>query len=141
MTLVLGLLILSGVQASDVADGSKNHGVSSNYVPLRSGYLKSSLGVNGKFMAHHLKHMEHGGRPKALRHADDFSVRLSSSHADGKFEGIVDSPFMTYSDKPFHPTSRAQDTMDFSYSRAEALRISKDLEPQKIANKEQDKDV
>jgi len=49
MTLWAGLLMFSSVQASDLADGSKNH-----------------LGDTGKFMAHHLNHMERGARPEAL---------------------------------------------------------------------------
>merc|ERR1719506_2767415 len=78
-TLVVGMLVLSGVQARDITDGSKNHG----------------------FL----------------------------------------SKFMIYSDKPAHPMAPTQDTIDFTPAQAGAFRTSKDLEPQKIANKREDKDV
>jgi len=67
MALWAGLLMFSSVQASDLADGSKNH-----------------LGDTGKFMAHHLNHMERGAQPQALSGATP----------------IVDGPFTAYSDKP-----------------------------------------
>jgi len=72
MTLLVGMLMLSDVQASDIADGSKNHWFLSKYMPLRrTGYSKSFIGDNGKFMAHHLNHMQHRGGPEAsLDHND-----------------------------------------------------------------------
>ena len=45
MTLVVGVLMLSVVQASDIADGSKNHGLLPEYIPFRS---ESSEGFIGK---------------------------------------------------------------------------------------------
>ena len=93
MTLVVGVLMLPGVQASDIADGSKNHEFLSEYMPLRSGYSKSSIGHNGKFMAHHLKHMEHGGRPEASSDhndlAEDNYFRADSSHQDWISAGVA----------------------------------------------------
>ena len=44
MTLVAGVLIISGVQASDIADGSKNHGLLSKFMPLRSESTKTTIG-------------------------------------------------------------------------------------------------
>merc|ERR1719327_1572167 len=103
--------MLAGVQASDIADGSKKHGVLSKYMPLRSGYSKSSAGDNGKFMAHHLNHMEHGGRPEA-----------SSDHNDLAEEApvmpTVDSPFMIYSDTPAHPSAPTQHTLEVTLAQA-----------------------
>jgi len=61
-----GVLMFSNVQASDIADGSTIHGFLSKYMPLRSESSKSFIGDKGKFMAHHLNRMEHGGRPEAL---------------------------------------------------------------------------
>jgi hypothetical protein len=49
--------------------------------------------------------------------------------------------FMTYSGKPAHLTAPTQDTMEVSPVQAGAFRTSNDLEPQKIANKREDKDV
>lgn len=60
MTLWAGLLMFSSVQASDLS------------------------GDTGKFMAHHLNHMERGARPEALSGVTP----------------IVDGPFNTYSDRP-----------------------------------------
>jgi len=76
MTRLAGLLIMfSNVQASDIADGSTNH---------------------GKFMAHHLNRMEHGGRPEALSNhhglVEDASAPVGSSHRYGKLEGNGFSP-------------------------------------------------
>jgi len=76
MTRLAGLLIMfSNVQASDIADGSTNH---------------------GKFMAHHLNRMEHGGRPEALSDhhglVEDASAPVGSSHRYGKLEGNGFSP-------------------------------------------------
>merc|ERR1719333_1375056 len=48
---------------------------------------------------------------------------------------------MTYSDKPVHLARANHDTMDFTSAQAGAFRTSKDLEPQKIADKDEDKDV
>merc|ERR1719247_227053 len=90
MTLVVGMLMLSGVQASDIADSSKNHG----------------------------------------------------------FLSEVDSPFMIYSGKPAHPTAPTQDTMAVTrrksrwqqqLAQAVASRTSKDLGPQTIGKKDEDK--
>ena len=134
MTLVVGLLMLSGVQASDIADGSQNHWFFSEYMPLRSGYSESSIGDNGKFMAHHLNHMEHGGRPEASSDHNDLAEEAPTAPT-------VDSPFMIYSDKPAHPMTPIQDTMEFTPAQAGAFRTSKDLEPQKIADKDEDKDA
>ena len=53
----------------------------------------------------------------------------------------VDSPFVTYSDEPAHPTRPTQDTKDFIPAHAGAFRTSKHLEPQKMADKDEDKDV
>jgi len=89
MTLVAGVLMFSGVQASDIADGSKSHGFLSKYMPSRSQSSQSFIGDSGKFMAHYLNHMQHGGRPEAVG----------------------------------------------------ASRTSTDLEPQMIADKDEDKDV
>jgi len=80
MTLVVSVLMLSGVQASDIADGSKNHGFLSEYMPLRSGYS------TGKFMALHLKHMEHGGRPEAPSDHNDLAEDLESQKIANKKE-------------------------------------------------------
>ena len=44
LALVAGVLMFSGVQASDIADGSKNDGFSSKFMPLRSGSSQSSIG-------------------------------------------------------------------------------------------------
>jgi hypothetical protein len=133
-------------------DGSINHGFLSKYLLSRSQSSKSSFGVNAKFLAHRLNHIEQGRRPEALLGhyglADEASVTVGSSHTDGKLESgeviatpIVDSPFMTYSDKHFQSTARAQDMVEFTSARAETFRSSKDLDPQKIADKEEDKDV
>ena len=113
MTRLAGLLMLSHVQASDIADGSTNHGLLSKYMLLHSDSSKSFIGDKGKFMAHHLNRMEHGGRPEALSDhhglVEDASAPVGSSHRDGKLEGsevkstpTVDSPFTTYSDKHVH---------------------------------------
>ena len=96
--------------------------------------------------------MEHGSRPEALSDyydiADDVSVAVDFSPSDGKLEGseviatpIAHSPFMTYSDKPSHPSAHAQDMVGFTSARSEALRSSKDLVPQKIADKEEERAV
>jgi hypothetical protein len=66
MTRLAGFLMFSIVQASDIADGSTNHGFLSKYLQLRSESSKKFIGDKGKFMAHHLNRMEHGGRPVAL---------------------------------------------------------------------------
>jgi hypothetical protein len=91
LTLLAGLLMLSSVQANDIAD-------------------------NSMFMAHHLNHMERGGRTEALSDqyglADDSSATVGSSHPD-----------------------------IFTSARAGAVRTSKDFEPQKIEGMEEDKDV
>jgi len=72
MTRLAGLLMLSNVHASDIADGS-------------------FIGDKGKFMAHHLNRMEHGGRPEALSDhyglGEEASAPVGSSHRDGKMEG------------------------------------------------------
>merc|ERR1719331_2943182 len=113
MTRLAGFLMFSNVQASDIGGGSTNHGFLSTYMPLRSESSKSFIGDKGKFMAHHLYRMEHGGRHEALSdHYDlveDASAPVGSSHQDGKLEGdgvkatpTVGSPFTTYSDKPVH---------------------------------------
>merc|ERR1719174_937833 len=79
-----------------------------------------------------------------------WSVRLKSltSIAGKNWDGdgdiatpTVDSHFMTYSDKPLHPTSNSQDTMGFTSGRAGVFRSSKDFQPQKITEMEEDKDV
>ena len=44
MTLLAGVLMFSGVQASDIADGSKDHGLLSKYMPLRSESSKILIG-------------------------------------------------------------------------------------------------
>jgi len=77
VTLMAGVLMFSGVQASDIADGSKSHAFLSKYI----------------------------------------------------------SPVMTYSDMPVHPAGPTHDTMDFTSAQAGAFRTSKDLEPQKMADK------
>merc|ERR1719160_1345265 len=106
MTRLAGLLMFSNVLASDIADGSTNDGLLSKYMPLVSESSKSFIDDRGKFMAHHLNRMEHGGRPEALSDhyglVEDASAPVGSSHRDGKFEGggvkatpTVDSPFTT----------------------------------------------
>merc|ERR1719161_1400791 len=125
--------MLSGVQASDIADGSKNHRFL-KYMPLRSGYSKSSIGDTGKFVAHHLKHMKHGGWPEASSDRNDIAEEAPAMPT-------VDSPFMIYSDKHAHPAAPTQDTMEFPPAQARAVRTSKVLEPQKIADKDEDNDV
>jgi hypothetical protein len=116
LTLLAGLLMLSSVQAKDIADSSKNHGFLPNYMPLLSESSKSSIGDSGMFMAHYLNHMERGGRTEALSDqyglADDSSATVGSSHPD-----------------------------IFTSARAGAVRTSKDFEPQKIEGMEEDKDV
>merc|ERR1719159_1918161 len=88
ITRLAGMLMFSNVQASDIADGSTNHGYLSKYMMLRSESSKSFLGDKGKFMAHHLSRMEHGGRPEALSDhyglVEDASAPGGSSHRDGK---------------------------------------------------------
>ena len=88
LTLVVGVLMLSGVQASDIADGSKSHVFLSKYMPLRSEYSKSSIGDNGKFMAHHLKHMEHEGRPEASSDQNDLAEDNSFTVRFGALVGV-----------------------------------------------------
>ena len=48
---------------------------------------------------------------------------------------------MTYSDKPAHPTALTQDIIEFTPTQARAFRTSKALEPQKTADKDEDKDL
>ena len=43
-TLWAGLLMFSGVQARDIADGSKNHGLLSKYIAFQSEAAKNSVG-------------------------------------------------------------------------------------------------
>merc|ERR1719174_1323332 len=80
MTRLAGLLIFSSAQASDIADGSTNHGFLSKYMLLRS---ESS--------AHDHNRMERGGRTEALSDhyvlAEDASAPVGSSSRDGKLEG------------------------------------------------------
>merc|ERR1719305_1288358 len=84
MTRLVGLLMFSHVQASEIADGSTNHGFLSKYMQSRSESSKSLIGDQGKFMAHHLNRMEHGGRPGAL--SDHYGVveDASAPVADNK---------------------------------------------------------
>jgi hypothetical protein len=60
-------------------------------MPLRSESTKTTIGDNGKFMVHHLNHVERGARPEALSDhyglADDSSVTVVSSHPDGNLDG------------------------------------------------------
>ena len=88
MTRLAGFLMFSNVQASDIAYGSANHGLLSKYMQLRSESSKSFIGDTGKFMAHHLNRMEHGGRPEASSDhyglVEDASAPVGSSHRDGK---------------------------------------------------------
>ena len=105
MPLLVSLLILSSVQASDIADGSTNHGLFSKHMQSRSEYSGISVGDTSKFMAHHLNHMKLEGPEALWAHyglADSASVTVGSSHPDGKLEvsgGIatpmLDSPFTT----------------------------------------------
>merc|ERR1719353_378077 len=154
MTLVAGILLVicSGVHASDIADGSKDYGFLFKYMPLRSESSKSSTGDNGKFMAHHLNHIEHGGRSEISSDhyglADDAFVSVGSSYTDGKSEagGIivpraVDSSFTTHSDKHVHAVAHIQDTMDLTSARGGALRTSRDSDIQKTADNEEEEDV
>jgi hypothetical protein len=103
-------------------------------------------------MAHHLKHMEQiGWREASSNHngvAEGGSVIVGSPHPDRNWDGggdfaapIVDSHFMTYSDKPLHPMSNSQDTMGFTSGRAGVFRSSKDFQLQKTTEMEEDKDV
>jgi aarF domain-containing kinase len=113
-TLWAGLLMFSGVQARDIADGSKNHGLVSKYIAFQSESAKNSVGDTGKFMAYHLNHM-------------DGYVPVGYSNPRGDLDGAapaITSPFMTYSDNPVHPTAHLQD-----------------FEPQTIVDEEEDKDV
>ena len=48
---------------------------------------------------------------------------------------------MNYSDKPAHPTALTQDIIEFTPTQARAFRTSKALEPQKTADKDEDKDL
>jgi len=132
MTLVVCALMLSGVQASDITDGSEKHGSLSKY-PLRSGYSKSSIGDTGKFMAYRLNHMQHGGRPEASWDHAALAEEAPTTPTVGTF--------MTYSDKPAHLTAPTQDTMGFTPAKAGTLRTSKVLKPQKIADMDEDKDL
>ena len=44
LALVAGVLMFSGVQASDTADGSKLNGFLSKFMPVRSGSSEGSIG-------------------------------------------------------------------------------------------------
>lgn len=59
LTLLAGLLMLSSVQANDIAD-------------------------NSMFMAHHLNHMERGGRTEAVRTSKDFEPQKIEGMEEGK---------------------------------------------------------
>jgi ketosteroid isomerase-like protein len=144
--------MISCIQASDKAAGSTNHGFLSKYMPSQSESSENSIGSTGKFLVHHLTHMEHGGQPEALSDryglADDASVTVGSSHPDGNLEGDgviakpkVDSRFRTYIDKPVQPTAHIQDTMNLIPALEGALRTSKDFESQKITDENGEKDV
>merc|ERR1719331_1564208 len=98
MTLVAGMLIFSGVQASDIAGGSVNYGFLSTYMPLRSESSKNFVGDHGKFMAHHLNHMERGGRSEASLDQDDPAEDTTggSSYPDLNWDnvGIIAMPIV-----------------------------------------------
>merc|ERR1719247_1640369 len=85
-------------------------------------------------MAHHLKHMEHKGRPEVSSDRNDLAEEAPATPT-------VDSPFMIYSSKPAHPTAPTQDRLEFTPAQAGALSTSMELEPQKIADKDEDQDV
>ena len=131
MTLLAGLLMLSSVQASDIANSSKSLGFSFEYMSSRSESSKSSIGDTGKLFAHHLKHMEHVGRPEATSDHNDLVETAPATPT-------VDSPFMTYSDKLVHPLAPTQDTLTFASAQAGAIRSGKHSEPQKIADNKED---
>jgi len=82
---VAGMLILHsglrGVQASDALISIGK---------FRSESSKSSIGDKGKFMAHHLNNMEHGGRSEASMDHDDPAEETTgvSSHADGTWDSV-----------------------------------------------------
>ena len=85
LALVAGMLMFSGVQASDTADGSKNNGFLSKFMPLRSGSSKGSIGDNGKFMVQHLHHMEIEGQSEASSdHRDVAEEALSTPTVDSR---------------------------------------------------------
>merc|ERR1719174_411234 len=98
VTRLAGFLLFSNVHAGDIADGSTNHGFLSKYMQLRSesSNRKSFIGDQGKFMAHHLSRMEHGGRPEAL--SDHYGV-VEGTSKNFKPQKIADNKENTYVQK------------------------------------------
>merc|ERR1711924_494007 len=104
------MFMLPGVQARDIADGFKNHLFLSKHMPLRSGYSQSSIGDNGKFIAHYLNHMQHRGRTEASLDHKDLAEEAPTMRT-------VDTS-MTYGDKPAHQSAPTQDTVELTPTRA-----------------------
>jgi hypothetical protein len=117
LPLVVGLLMLAGTHASDVADRSMHQGFLSQY--MGSDASKPSLDDYNKFVTPWFNHMKHGG----------------ALDAPSYYNGAAEHDPATMFDKAAHPTTPAQDSMATSVRR-EPL-IAKDSNPSKIVDKEE----
>jgi len=140
MTRLAGLLMFSNVLASDIADGSTNHGFLSKYLQLRSESSKSFIGGNGKFMAHHLNRMEHGGRPEASSDqyglVEDASAPFGTSKnfkpqniADNKDDTDVQKLLSNESNKPIGFSAIAVAVALLSVAAMVGVRIRRRMQP------------
>jgi geranylgeranyl pyrophosphate synthase len=129
--LVAGMLMLATARPNDTADYSKHQGFLSKYMSFGSAPSKSSFEDYSMFMSHRLNFLRDSGGSDPRSYEDGLAEHGPAKYdlnANGKYGGVK-----------IPPRADAQDSFAFTSAGAMPLVNTRDFEPPKIADKEEEK--